>query len=243
VLLPRVIAHRGASGDAPENTLAAFRLAAEQGAEWVELDVGLTRDGVAIVIHDDTLERTTDGRGAIDAALFADIRRLDAGRWFAPAFAGERVPELGECLQELARLNLAVNIEIKSMPGRESVAAEAIRQALATAPALDSAKVLISSFRAEHLAAMAKLAPEWPRGYLLNRPGGAWLDVAQKLGCFSVNLGDRGLTRAPVLAARQAGFAVLVYTVNDVARARELLEWGVSAVFSDVPKRLVPALD
>src|SRR5580658_7344129 len=95
---PPVIAHRGASAQAPENTMAAFRLATESGAKWVEFDVHLTQDGVPVIMHDDTLDRTTDGKGKIADASWADVQKLDAGSWFDKRFKGERVPHLDEVL-------------------------------------------------------------------------------------------------------------------------------------------------
>ena len=109
------VAHRGASREAPENTVAAFRLALDAGAPAVEGDVQRTRDGRLVVIHDQTVERTTDGRGAVGSFLFEDLRRLDAGRWFAPEFAGERVPSLDEVL-DLMRDRAPVLLEIKHGP-------------------------------------------------------------------------------------------------------------------------------
>jgi len=122
--LPRVIGHRGAAAHAPENTLASFRKAAALGVEMVEFDVKLTRNRVPVVIHDDTLDRTTDGSGPIANSDFAAVRMLDAGRKFAPEFRGERVPTLDEVLTVALELGLAVNIEIKPCPGREVETAE-----------------------------------------------------------------------------------------------------------------------
>ena len=110
---PRVIAHRGFSGVAPENTLAAFRRAIEIGADMIEVDVALTGDGHVVCLHDETLDRTTDGQGLLAAATFEEVRRLDAGSWFAPELAGEKVPTLAEVL-DLARGRILVNVEIKS---------------------------------------------------------------------------------------------------------------------------------
>src|SRR4051794_34519268 len=104
--LPKVIGHRGAKAYAPENTLAGIRTAAQQGARWVEVDVKLTRDGVPILMHDDTVDRTTNGKGAAATLDFAELRRLDAGAWFGPAFAGERIPTLEEALALVFDLDL-----------------------------------------------------------------------------------------------------------------------------------------
>src|SRR5262245_679720 len=105
-----VIAHRGASGTCPENTLAAFRRAVEVGADMIELDVQLTRDDAVVVMHDWTLDRTTDGSGAVGERALDELRPLDAGRWFAPEFAGERVPTLAAVLDAVP---IPINVELK----------------------------------------------------------------------------------------------------------------------------------
>src|SRR5579859_6338194 len=107
---PAIIGHRGAAGLAPENTLAAIRAAAAAGARWVELDVQLTRDGVPVLLHDSTLERTTDGEGKVGDADLDALRRVDAGSWFAPRFLGQRVPTLAEAVAELGQLGLGANL-------------------------------------------------------------------------------------------------------------------------------------
>ena len=114
-----MIGHRGAAGAAPENTLASIRKAREFGATWIEFDVKLTKDGHAILFHDDCLERTTDGRGTVAATTLAQIRRLDAGGWFGPAFRGEPVPTLEQALALCAELGLGINVEIKPCAKRE----------------------------------------------------------------------------------------------------------------------------
>jgi glycerophosphoryl diester phosphodiesterase len=118
-----VIAHRGASAYAPENTLAAFRAARELGADWFELDCTLSADGEVVVIHDDTLDRTTSGRGPVDALTFAELQRLDAGSWFGPEFAGEPLPSLAAALA-LGDAATGVYVEIKRERGDEALEAE-----------------------------------------------------------------------------------------------------------------------
>ena len=128
--LPQVIGHRGAAAAAPENTLASIRKAKELGASWIEFDVKLTRDGQAILFHDDRLERTTDGRGAVAATTLAEIKRLDAGSWFGPAFRGEPVPTFDEALMLCAELGLGINVEIKPCRRREAETAAVAMAAL-----------------------------------------------------------------------------------------------------------------
>jgi len=160
---PPVIGHRGAAGHAPENTLASIATAAALGATWVEFDVKLTRDGVAVLFHDDALERTTNGTGKVADTTLAEIKALDAGGWYQKRFAGEAVPTLEEAMATLARLNLGANVELKPSPGREAETARTVAGLLKTAwPARLPAPV-ISSFAPEALAAFAEAAPQFPR--------------------------------------------------------------------------------
>src|SRR5882672_3455210 len=115
---PPVIAHRGARASAPENTMAAFRRAYEDGAKWIEVDIKLTHDGIPIIMHDDTLDRTTDGKGPVADMLWDDMQKLEAGNWFGPGFAGERVPRLSEVLHFVLEHNMRINMELKPCPGR-----------------------------------------------------------------------------------------------------------------------------
>jgi len=237
--IPRVIGHRGAKAGAPENTLAGFRQAKREGAAWVEFDVKLTADGEAILMHDDTLDRTTDGHGPVAAAALEDIRRLDAGIRFAPAFRGERVPTLAEALDVLAELDMGFNLEIKPCAGRErataQVAVEIVRRHWSAARPLP----VISSFKPACLTAARDQAPDLPRGYLVEELPERWADDAQRLGCSAVHAGWRKLSKAQVAAVKAAGFPLLVWTVNELSRARELLAWGADAVISDCPAALV----
>jgi hypothetical protein len=129
--LPRVVGHRGAAASAPENTLAGLRRAHQLGVGWVEFDVKLSGDGVPILMHDAVLERTTDGKGAVADTAYADIRALDAGAWFGPEFAGERVPSFDEAIDLLLSHGLGANVEIKPCPGRERETGAAVARRLA----------------------------------------------------------------------------------------------------------------
>ena len=240
--IPRLIGHRGAKASAPENTLAAFARAREEGAAWVEFDVKLTLDGVPVVIHDETLERTTNGHGAVRETSLAGLKRLDAGSWFGPAFKGERVPTLVETLDLFARLDMGFNLEIKPCPGREAETARATIAVLdAHWPDSRPAPVL-SSFKAVALTTIRDLAPGYTLGYLAEKLGRGWIDTARLLGCRTVHPGWHALAKAQVAEAKAAGFPLLVWTVNEPARARELLAWGVDALITDNPGDLAMAL-
>ena len=241
--LPRVIGHRGAAAVAPENTLAGLRRAKELGAKWVEFDVKLTRDGVAVLFHDERLERTTDGQGEIARITLAELRKLDAGAWFASEFAGERVPTLAEALALCDALGLGINVEIKPCPGRE---AETARVAVATLLELwpaDRPAPLISSFAPLCLAVARDLAPALPRGYLAGRLPVRWRQHIETYRCSTLHLSDRRTGAAQRAAVLAAGVPLALYTVNDPARARQLLQAGVAALFTDRIGEVLAALD
>ena len=216
-----VIGHRGAAGLAPENTLAGFAAAVACGVDAVELDVHLTADGRLAVIHDERLDRTTDGSGPVAAMTFKALRRLDAG-------AGERVPALEDVLDALPP-RVAVNVELK---GKGTAAAAA--RALA---ALDR-PIVVSAFDHAELARFHALCPATPCAPLFGRWRQGALDVARAVDAASVNVADR-IAETAIAPIRRAGFECLVYTVNDPARARALRDLGVAGVFTDFPDRML----
>ncbi len=238
--IPRIIGHRGACAYAPENTLASIRKAAALGARWVEFDVRLTREGALVLIHDDDVKRTTNGRGRVLDLTLPEIGALDAGAWFGGAFAGERVPTLVETIALLAELGLGANIEIKTGRPEARATAEALAGIL-VAHWRAAAPPLISSFDVDALEAMQAVAPQWPRGLLLKELGGDWRGLLERLGAATLNLDHRPLDAGKIAIARQAGRPVLCYTVNDPARAQQLFAWGVTAVFTDRPDALLAA--
>jgi glycerophosphoryl diester phosphodiesterase len=238
--LPKVIAHRGASAAAPENTLAAFRRAAEEGAAWIECDVKLTADGRPVVIHDDMLDRTTDGGGPVADAPLDTVGALDAGGWFGPEFRGEPVPTLEETLDLLAELGLGANLEIKPCPGRDRETAEVIGRVVA-AQGRD-VPVLFSSFAREALAAARDVAPSVPRGLLVEALPDDWREEAETLDVVAIHADHATLSPEQVATMHAAGYRVLAWTVNDDTRARALVDMGVDAVITDVPARMKTAL-
>lgn len=231
----RIIGHRGLAGLAPENTLAGFRAAAAHGLAMVEFDVRLSCDGVPLVFHDDTLERTTNGSGPVAEHDWAQLRRLDSGSWFAPAFAGEGIPSLEQVLRLCLDLGLAVNMEIKPDKGREAQTAEA---ALALALGLwpeDAPPPLISSFETTCLVTAREKAPHWPRALLAEELPADWREQARHLEAGALHLGHGNLDRRQVADIVEEGLAVRVYTVNDLIQAVRMWSWGVAGIFSDYP--------
>jgi glycerophosphoryl diester phosphodiesterase len=238
--LPRIIAHRGASAIAPENTLAAFRAAAASGATWVEFDASLTKDGRPVVFHDDLLDRTTDGTGLLAETPFEVLTHLDAGGWFAPEFAGEMVPTLEEVLETLAELSMGFNMEIKPDRGRE---VETAQIALATAAADWPTRAhlpLVSSFSRTAVAVARDEKAEWPRSMLFDRRPADWREVGKELQVIAFGANQQHLDAAQVEEIKQAGYLLTAYTVNSIERAQTLFAWGVDAVFTDTPGTMVP---
>ncbi|MCB1537825.1 MAG: glycerophosphoryl diester phosphodiesterase [Rhodospirillales bacterium] len=242
--LPKIIGHRGACGYAPENTLESIRTAAEIGATWVEMDVKLSKDCVPIILHDDTLERTTNGSGKVADTLYTDIEALDAGAWYAESFAGAKVPTLEEAVDVILELGLGLNLEIKPCPGREVETAEAALDVLSRIWD-DADKLLISSFQHVSLESAREMAPEWRRGLLIDTPMRDWAALADYLKVSTINIDGRdlSLTREGVEAYLESGLGVLAYTINDPMRARTLFSWGVDGVFSDVPDAIEGSLN
>ncbi|MEZ5832669.1 MAG: glycerophosphodiester phosphodiesterase [Dongiaceae bacterium] len=242
MLIPRIIGHRGAAKAAPENTLEGLREAKRQGAAWVEVDAKLTADNQVILLHDDLLDRTTNGKGAAATATLADFRALDAGSWMAPAFKGAKVPTLAETVTELFALGLNCNFEIKPCPGREHVTAEFVMRELQRLWPAHAEKPLISSFAYDSLRVAHRLAPEFPRAVLIEDTPESWRQLCEGVEAVALNPWHKTLTPEWTRAIKRAGYKVLTYTVNEQERARALFEWGVDAVFSDVPGMLLQAL-
>jgi glycerophosphoryl diester phosphodiesterase len=240
--LPPVIGHRGAAAAAPENTLAGLRMAHQLGARWVEFDVRLSADGQCIVLHDDTIDRTTDGRGEAALLTFSSLRRHDAGAWFDARFAGERIPSFEEVIELLGALGLGANVEVKPAAGLEAETARAAIGVIRRRWPAHLPAPLLSSFSPVALEAARDTAPEMARGYLFSRLPINWREAVARFGCATVHCGERRLDNATASAVIAAGYPLLAYTVNDPARARELLEWGLSAVITDCPGRIIAAL-
>jgi len=234
--LPKIIGHRGAKGYAPENTLVGIHTAADMGVEWVELDVKLTMDKVPIIFHDDTLDRTTNGSGLVAETLYSDIQALEAGSHFADSFAGVSIPTLEDALEVIIDRGLGLNLEIKPCAGREIETTEHALDILTSIWDEDD-KILISSFQHVSLETAMEMAPNLPRGFLMETQWQEnWQDFVSHLKASTVNVNGNEITREEVeQIIDETGLPILAYTINEPDRARHLQSWGVDAFFSDVP--------
>lgn len=231
---PSKIAHRGAGTQAPENTLAAIRLGARLGFAMMEYDVKLSADEYAILLHDDDLDRTTSGHGPASRLSLSELALLDAGGWHSPAYAGESVPTLQAVARYTQANRIASNIEIKPSVDQHALTGRCVA-ALARELWADAGQApLLSSFSVEALQAAMDAAPELPRGLLIDRPpAAADLELARRLGCVSIHLKNECTDQEHIQAARSGGLHVVIWTVNDVQRARQLVNWGCSAIVTD----------
>jgi glycerophosphoryl diester phosphodiesterase len=282
------VAHRGAGKLAPENTLAAFRLGASHGFRAFECDVKLSADGLPFLLHDATLDRTSNAQGSAGSRSWSELARLDAGSWHSRAHAGEPLASLDAIARYCLHNGFALNLEIKPAPGDDArtgrVVAQAVRALWQGEVAAGRATwPMLSSFEPGALDAARQAAPELPRALLADTlwteaigpgqlaestlaaaaavadagpadlPGGAaetelppgarvlsWLAVAQGLGCVACVLNHTLVDAALIQRLHALGLRALVYTVNDPARAAELLSWGLDGVITDAVDRMTP---
>lgn len=229
---PAIVAHRGGGKLAPENTLAAIDVGGKLGHKMIEFDAKLSQDGEIFLLHDDTLDRTSNGWGVAGKLPWEKLVQLDAGGWYGNDFAGERLPLLAEVAARCAHWKMMANIEIKPTTGLEKETGHAVALAARDLWHTQTAP-LLSSFSLEALEAAKRAAPELPRGLLLHEWHDDWQDMAETLECVSLHLNHQLLTEARVVQLKAAGFRLLAYTVNQPARAKALLSWGVDAICTD----------
>jgi glycerophosphoryl diester phosphodiesterase len=230
---PKLIAHRGGGTLAPENTLAAIRTAPRYGYRAVEFDVMLSADATPLLIHDETLERTTNGRGRVADTAFARLATLDAGAWKDARFAGESVPSFEAAARLCVELGLWANIEIKPAEGHAARTGEVAGRIAAEVWRDARVLPLISSFRRAALVAAHKAAPAFPLGWLVDRIEPGWRQALAELDCVSLNCNQTHLTEAQARDVKDAGYWLFCWTVNDTATAKRLFDWGVDAMVTD----------
>ncbi len=239
---PIILAHRGDLANAPENTLPSFSQAIQKGADGVELDAKLTRDGHVIVIHDSSVDRTTNGKGKVASLLLEEIRKLDAGKWFNEKFAGTKVPLLEEVFETAGRDKL-INIELTNYTTPHDGLTEKVCELIKHHN--NQSQIIFSSFFASNLKQAALLSPEVPRG-LLAMPGliGLWARS------FGFMFGDyqalhphiSSTSREQMQRAHRLKRRVHVWTANTPAEVNQLKEWGADGILTDDPATALRAL-
>ena len=233
-----VFGHRGASEYAPMNTLEAFTLAAEMGAHGVELDVHRSADGHAVIVHDFTVDASTDGSGEVNKMTLATLKALDAGSWKGEAYRGAQIPTLDEVFETVGQL-LFINVEIKSRgyktDGVEQVAADTIRR-----HQMES-RVIVSSFNPLALRRFRRILPEVPLGYLTAAGMPSYVRLLS-IGMQTEAIHPHHSQIDAELVARAGERVVNTWTVNDAERARELRDLGVGVIISDKPDVILDAL-
>lgn len=238
---PRILAHRGGGTLAPENTYAGLRRGMEAGFRAIEFDVMLARDGVPVVMHDPVLGRTVKGSGQVFDYDARELAAMDAGSWFAAAHRDETVPLFVEFAGMCKAQGVWMNVEIKPAPGFERATGTTVARTVAAMFAAELAgdlearrrAPLLSSFSQEALEAAMEAAPGVARACLFERLAPDWERRACAVEAVAVHASHRHLTLELARAVKAAGFGLFCYTVNDPARARELLDWGVDAFCTD----------
>jgi glycerophosphoryl diester phosphodiesterase len=233
-----VIAHRGASGNAPENTMAAFRKAVALGATFIETDLHLSRDARFVAMHDATLNRTTNGQGAVHDMTLAELRKLDAGSWFGSEFAGERIPTLDEILEFSKKNDVVFYLEMKPAGswGGEHALIGALRESG------EIPRTVVISFDASIVLSLRKIEPTLMTGLLYDGQVEKPIQKAVEIGARQLAVRGDLVTPALIAEARKKDLQIVCWTVNHPAHMRMLIAAGVDGIMSDYPERLVAAV-
>jgi glycerophosphoryl diester phosphodiesterase len=230
---PRIVAHRGGGALAPENTLGAIRLGASMGFKGVEFDVMLAGDATPVIIHDETVDRTTDGHGEVPKMTYVELSKLKIGK-------NERIPTFEETARLCRELGVWANVEIKPAKGHEratGLAVAPLARELWRGAALPP---VLSSFSIEALEAAREAAPELPRGYLVGKVPEDWRDTMRRLGCVALHCNFKSLTAELAAEIHAAGYAILLWTVNEPEIARRMFSCGADCLVTDALDRIGP---
>ncbi|MES2509590.1 MAG: glycerophosphodiester phosphodiesterase [Pseudomonadota bacterium] len=230
---PKWIAHRGAGKQAPENTLVAFKLGASHGYRMFECDVKLSADDVLFLLHDATLDRTSNGKGDARALDWAALSKLDAGGWHSTEFTGEPLASLDVIARYCLDHDYFLNIEIKPTPGLEGPTGTAVANAAAAMWAASQTPPLLSSFQPAALEAARRAQPQLPRALLLDTLNPGWLDTARELDCVAVVCNYRLWNEVTVRQAQQADLRTLCYTANESSAVQAMLALGLDGIITD----------
>jgi glycerophosphoryl diester phosphodiesterase len=239
----KITAHRGGSSLAPENTLAAFNKAAELGCEWIEIDVQLSLDKVPVVIHDKTVERCTDGIGAVSTMTLESLKSLDAGLWFGKEFRDERIPTLKETLLLAKNKHLKVNVEIKLYPQDDlALLCEKIKKVIIDVD-VEASQTLFSSFNIAALKYMQYHQPQIHRGLLVETiPANALLLLAE-IEAYSLHCNYVFLKEQQAQWIKKSGYQLYCYTPNSPQQVSLHWDWGVDMMITDVPQAYIKTIN
>lgn len=229
----KLIGHRGVASLRPENTYCSFAYAAELDFDWIEFDTLLTSDEKWVVIHDDTVDRTTNGHGLVRDMTLQELEKLEAGLWFTPPYPGQKIPTLAGALDMALQLNLFCNVEIKGadyMPERHALL---ITQFLSEHPEIDLNKIMLSSFTLRCLIKIRELMPLVKIGYLVDEFAANTINIAQLYNFSCINCDVKNMTPEHLAVATAAGLPVFLYTINEPNIAKFWLSKGIAGVFTD----------
>jgi glycerophosphoryl diester phosphodiesterase len=230
---PRLMAHRGGGRLAPENTLAAIRLGHSLGFRAAEFDVRFSKDGIAFLMHDAALDRTTNGHGPVDECTWADLSTLDAGSWHSEPFRGEPLVRFEDAALAVRSLRMFANVEIKRIPGRHRECGERVAREAASLWKGASEEPLLSSFSPDALAAAQEIEPGIRRALIVEEPWDGDLAPLERLQAVSLHAEHVLVTPDLVARVHEAGCRILAWTVDDVVLARKLLAQGVDGLITD----------
>jgi glycerophosphoryl diester phosphodiesterase len=240
-----IIAHRGFSSQAPENTLAAFRLAIQSGFTNIELDVQLTRDNIPIVVHDKTVDRTTNGKGEVANLSYQDIQALDAGSWFSEKFKGEKVPSLEEVLLEIGP-KAHLHIELKSVQHDLPSEVYECLQKLTTPldhGIYEAPRITITSSQLEQLKRSIKLLPRVEHGWLISKIEGNTLDQASRVGITQICPNVSNVRKDAVNRAKQSGFSVRCWGLKKPSQIIKAYKAGTDGATTNWPDQAKQIID
>lgn len=235
--MPTLIAHRGMSSLAPENTLSAFSLCKDSKVRWFECDVDILQDGTVIISHDDCLDRCTDKKGRLYDINHNDLSTIDAGSWFSDDYIGERLPTIQQLISLINEKELNVNIEIKSCAESAKLSHLLIDNLILALEKLDPQRELIvSSFNFLALSEFKNKRPQTKVACLFenNNIWDDWHSIIEWCKAEYIHPEDKGLTREMVNKFKASGVKINVWTVNSLSRANELFNWGVDGIFTDI---------
>lgn len=229
----KLIGHRGVAGLRPENTYCSFAYAADLGLDWIEFDVLLTLDEKWVVMHDDTVDRTTNGQGQVRDIPLQELEKLEAGLWFSPPYPNQKVPTLAGVLELAQQRNLFCNIEIKGADHAPERHALLMTQFLLQHPWIDLSKIMLSSFTLPCLIKIRELMPLVPIGYLVEEFAANTITIAQLYNFSCINCDVKKMTSENLIAATAAKLPVFLYTINEPSIAKFWLSKGIAGLFTD----------